>query len=284
MAAQETTTPTLTPEQWAGLARLGDLANGAEQFMGSPAGAMPMELALRAGSWNERYDLDGSIEELLETLKVLRESGLLKLLRENAGFVTESIALLTPFVPVLLDSLRKIPITQLMAAMEIFGDMMPKLTALLEFLKGPAGSAVVSKLKELGDLWQETAADTTIVEALRLLKQLQDDGNLQRIADLSQQIGLLAENIDIEGLLGQFIEQGKNSALLTTVSGLMHSGQLMAHALADAAEHEATGKAGGISGLYHMLKDPDVQRGMRVVAVLPVYLEKAGVLPKNPKK
>ena len=284
MAAQETTTPTLTPEQWAGLARLGDLANGAEQFMESPAGAMPMELALRAGSWNERYDLDGSIEELLETLKVLRESGLLKLLRENAGFVTESIALLTPFVPVLLDSLRKIPITQLMAAMEIFGDMMPKLTALLEFLKGPAGSAVVSKLKELGDLWQETAADTTIVEALRLLKQLQDDGNLQRIADLSQQIGLLAENIDMEGLLGQFIEQGKNSALLTTVSGLMHSGQLMAHALADAAEHEATGKAGGISGLYHMLKDPDVQRGMRVVAVLPVYLEKAGVLPKNPKK
>ncbi|WP_139112072.1 DUF1641 domain-containing protein, partial [Acidithiobacillus thiooxidans] len=64
-------------------------------------------------------------------------------------------------------------------------------------------------------------------------------------------------------------------------ASLMQSGKLMAAALADAAEHEATGKAGGLSGLYHMLKDPDVQRGMRVVAVLPVYLEKAGVLPKH---
>ncbi|MEB8485673.1 DUF1641 domain-containing protein [Acidithiobacillus ferriphilus] len=36
-----------------------------------------------------------------------------------------------------------------------------------------------------------------------------------------------------------------------------------------------------MAGLYHMLKDPTVQRGIRVLATLPAYLEKAGVLPKR---
>ncbi len=282
MAAQESFTPPLTSEQWAGLARLGDLANGAEHFMGSPAGNMPMTLALKAGNWNERYDLEGSMVELLDTLKVLRESGILSLIRENAAFMTESVALLSPFIPGIITKLKEVPFADFLSALQLFGELIPKLNATLEFLKGPAGGAIVAKLKELGDIWQETAADSTIVEALRLLKQLQDDGNLQRVADLSRQIGLFAETIDLETLLGQFIRENQNSPLLNSAASLLQTGKLMAAALADAAEHEATGKAGGISGLYHMLKDPDVQRGMRVVAVLPVYLEKAGILPKHP--
>lgn len=81
------------------------------------------------------------------------------------------------------------------------------------------------------------------------------------------------------------IPRSLSGSMLTTIAGLTHGGQLMTRALADAAEHEATGKSGGISdGLYHMLKNPDVQRGMRVVTVLPVYFEKAVVLPKNTQK
>ncbi|WP_215883110.1 DUF1641 domain-containing protein [Acidithiobacillus sulfurivorans] len=281
MVAQESFTPQLTPEQWAGLARLGDLAHGSESFMGSPAGNLPMDLALKAGTWNESYDLEGSIEELLDTLKVLRESGLLSLIRENAAFVTESIALMKPFIPGLLSKLHEMPLAEWLSALQMFGEIIPKINAFMDFLQGPAGSAVVAKIKELGDIWQETSADTTIVEALRLLKQMQDDGNLQRVADLSRQIGLFAETIDLESLLGQFVQKSEGNPLVNSAASLMQSGKLMAAALADAAEHEATGKAGGLSGLYHMLKDPDVQRGMRVVAVLPVYLEKAGVLPKH---
>ncbi|MBN2680314.1 DUF1641 domain-containing protein [Acidithiobacillus montserratensis] len=281
MAAQESFTPQLTPEQWAGLARLGDLAHGSASFMESPAGNLPMDLALKAGRWDERFNLEGSIEELLETLKVLRESGLLALIRENAAFLAESVELLKPYVPILLAKLHELPLAEWMSALQLLGEIVPKLNAVLEFMQGPAGGAVVAKVKELGDLWQETSADTTIVEALRLLKQLQEDGNLQRVADLSRQVGLFAETIDLESLVGQFVQQSQNSPVLNSAASLMQSGRLMAAALADAAEHEATGKAGGLSGLYHMLKDPDVQRGMRVVAVLPVYLEKAGVLPKH---
>lgn len=166
-----------------------------------------------------------------------------------------------------------------MSALQLFSEIMPKLNAVMDFLNGPAGGAVVAKVKELGDIWQETSADTTIVEALRLLKQMQDDGNLQRVADLSRQIGLFAETIDLESLLGQFMQQSHDSPIFNSAAGLLQSGRLMAAALADATEHESRGKTGGLSGLYHMLKDPEVQRGMRAVAVLPVYLEKAGVLP-----
>ncbi|MHB1322116.1 MAG: DUF1641 domain-containing protein [Acidithiobacillus ferrivorans] len=282
MAAQpeETFIPGLTPEQWAGLARLGDLANGAEQFMGSKAGVIPMELALRAGDWNERFDLDSGIEEVLETIKVLRTTGVLRLVRENAALVTETLQLLAPLVPQILEAVRHIPGANLVKGMQMLGELLPRLDAVLAFLKGPAGNALVAKVKDLGDLWQETSADTTIAEALRLLKQLQEDGNLQRVADLSRQVGLFAETIDLENLLGQLIQQNKDSPLLNTFIGLLHNGPLIARALTDAVEHEAKGQAGGLSGLYRLLKDPDVQRSIRVVAILPVYLEKVGILSK----
>ncbi|MHB1321825.1 MAG: hypothetical protein ACYCY0_09720 [Acidithiobacillus ferrivorans] len=51
MAAQpkDAFIPSLTPEQWVGLARLGNLANGAEQFMGGLAGTLPMAILEKAG-------------------------------------------------------------------------------------------------------------------------------------------------------------------------------------------------------------------------------------------
>ena len=48
-AQQDAFIPSLTPEQWVGLARLGDLANGAEQFMGGPVGTLPMAILEKAG-------------------------------------------------------------------------------------------------------------------------------------------------------------------------------------------------------------------------------------------
>jgi len=279
MTTEQTVAPNLSPEQWAGLARLGDLVNGTESFLGSPASAAAMGVALRLGDWNERYQLDGSIDELLATLSALREAGILRWVRENASFLRDNAALLQSFVPQMLAVLQEIPWAVLPQALQLLGELLPRLQAVAAFVQGPVGNDLVGQLKKLGDLWEETRADESIVAALRLLRQLQEDGNLDRIADLSRQIGLMAETIPVESLLGQLIEEQEKSPLLSSIATLLHSSKAMAHALADAAEHEAKGKAGGISGLYHMLKDPDVQRGMRVVAALPVYLQKAGVLP-----
>lgn len=40
-------------------------------------------------------------------------------------------------------------------------------------------------------------------------------------------------------------------------------------------------KTGGLGGLYRMLRDPEVQRGLRVLAVLPARLKEAGILEKK---
>ena len=281
MTTEQNAVPSLSPEQWAGLARLGDMVSGAESFLGSPASSAVMGLALRFGDWNERYQLDASVEELLSTLNALRDTGILKWVRDNAQFVRDNVALVEEFFPQILNVMQEIPWTVLPQALAVLGNVLPRLQALWNFLQTDAGNDLVAQLKKLGDLWEETRADESMIAALRLLRQLQEDGNLQRVADLSRQIALLAETIPLQSLLGQLLQEQESGPLVSSFATLMHSGQAMTKALADAAEHEARGKAGGISGLYHMLKDPDVQRGMRVVAVLPVYLQKAGVLPKE---
>ncbi|MEY2342442.1 DUF1641 domain-containing protein [Acidithiobacillus sp. IBUN Pt1247-S3] len=281
MTTEQNVMPSLSPEQWAGLARLGDMVSSTESFLGSPASSAVIGLALRFGDWNERYQLDASVEELLATLNALRDAGILKWVRDNADFVRDNVQLLQGFGPQLLKVMQEIPWAILPQTLKLFSDVLPRVEALWGFLQTGAGNDLVAQLKKLGDLWEETRADESVVAALRLLRQLQDDGNLQRVADLSRQIGLLAETIPVESLMGQLLQEQESGPLLSAFATLMHSSKAMSKALADAAEHEARGKAGGISGLYHMLKDPDVQRGMRVVAVLPVYLQKAGVLPKE---
>ncbi|MCE5393546.1 MAG: DUF1641 domain-containing protein [Acidithiobacillus sp.] len=273
--------PSLSPEQWAGLARLGDWMNGAEALMGSPAAALPMSTVLRLGQWLEKYQLDASLEELLATLQVLRESGILRGLRDNAHFLAENAELLQGMLPSLLERIREIPWTVLPQLLDLVASVLPRLQAVQEFLQSAAGNDLVASIKRIGDLWEETRADESVIAALQLLRQLQEDGNLERIGELSRQLGLLAETIPVGSLLGQLVQEQEHNPLLSSLGALLHSGKAMAKALADAAEHEAQGKAGGLGGLYHMLKDPDVQRGMRVVAVLPIYLQKAGVLPNK---
>ncbi|MGC9239880.1 MAG: DUF1641 domain-containing protein [Acidithiobacillus sp.] len=280
VAEQNPTVPHLTPEQWAGLARLGELANGAETLMGSPVAALPMQLALKAGDWNERYAVDDSLQEVLETVKALREAGVLRLLRENAAFVVESLDLLRPLLPKLLDTLKTVPMEELITALRSLAEILPKAQALFAFLQGAAGQDLVRALRRAGDLWEETRADESIVAALKLLRRLQEDGNLARLADLSEQIGLLAQTIDLPALVGSLIEENRDNPLLNSFAAAMHLGKSLSQALAESAEHAAKGDhRGGLGGLYHMLKDPEVQRGMRVVAALPVYLEKSGVIP-----
>lgn len=283
MAAQpkDPFTPSLTREQWAGLARLGDMIHGSEQLLGGPAGAFAMETVLRASQWNERFDLEGSIEEALATLSALREAAALRQIRENIPLMTETLQLLLPLLPQILDALRRIPLADMVAALRAVGDLVPRLNAVQAFLQGPMGDKLVAKIKEVGDLWEETATDETILEALRVLKGLQDDGNLERLAGLSRQIGLFAETIDLTALLGQLVRQGKDSALVASPAILLHSGEAMAQALAEAIEHASKEPTGGLRGLLHMLSDPDVQRGMRTVAALPIFLEKVGVLPES---
>jgi uncharacterized protein YjgD (DUF1641 family) len=282
--ANDTPTPSpLTSEQWAGLARLGDLVQGLEFLMRSPASTVPVDLARKAGDWNERLALDETLLNVAETLQSLRQAGVLHLLRENAGFVVESIRLLAPLLPKLLETMKALPTQDLLRAARTLLEILSKVQALTDFLQGAAGKDLVAALRRMGDLWEETRADESLIALLQLLRRLQEDGNLQRLGDLSEQIGLLTETVDLPSLLGSLVQENRNNPLLESVGAAIHLSKALAQALAESSEHAAKGDhQGGLRGLYRTLKDPEVQRGLRVAATLPVYVEKTGVLKGPP--
>lgn len=159
----------LSADQWAGLARLGVLVHEGEQALGHPATQSLVGFLCKLGDANERYALDDTLTEVLETLKALRESGVLRWIRENAGLVTETLALLRPFIPEILESLKSISAKELLEALKTLGTLLAKMHALEAFLGSETGEDLVSALRRAGDLWEETRADVTLAKTPRLL-------------------------------------------------------------------------------------------------------------------
>ncbi len=264
----------LSAEQWAGLARLGALVHEGEQALGQPATQSLVGFLRKLGDANERYALDDTLTEVLETLTALRESGVLRWIRENAGLVTETLALLRPFIPEILESLKSISAKELLEALKTLGTLLAKMHALEAFLGGEAGQDLVSALRRAGNLWEETRADETLAKTLRLLARLEEDGSLERLAVLSRWFALLEETVDPLALTGDLVRAGRDNPLLSLPARLGRS----AEAVVQTLEETPPEKTGGLGGLYRMLRDPEVQRGLRVLAVLPARLKEAGVL------
>lgn len=266
--------PPLSAEQWAGLARLGTLVHESERFLAGEAGASLAAGLRRAGDVNERDAPDETLAELLATLRALREAGVLRWVRENAALVTDTLALLRPFLPEILEALKKISLPRLLEALGALSALVPRAQALGEFLAGPAGEDLVTALCRAGDLWEETRADETLPRALRLLARLEEDGSLERLADLSRWLALLGETLDPGALAGDLVRANRENPLLALPARLGRSAETVARTLEDTPPETR----GGLTGLYRLLRDPEVQRGLRVLAVLPARLRDAGIL------
>ncbi len=276
MAEDNAVNPPMTPEQWAGLAYLGDIAQKMQKLRGTPGVESPMATLLRAAEWDARYEMDALVPELLETLDVLRKTGGLRWIRENARYVSASLALLEPLVPQFLETLRKLPLAELSRSFGLASALLPRVEAIMEFLEGPAGEALVQKAVELGALWEETHAEESLVTLLRLFRQFGEDGNWERIASLSGQMGFFAGTADLDALAGQWVREMLSELPAIPVAGAIHTAARLFRALEEAMESAESAPAGGIGGLYQLLKDPEVQRGLRLLALLPGCLKKTG--------
>lgn len=254
----------LTAEEWAGLARLGRLIHESEDFWthGS-AGASVAGLLRRAGDWHERYELDETLAETLETLRTLREAGVLRMVRENATLVVESLTLLRPLLPKILAALEGFSLPRLLETLSLVADLGPRLRALAEAFSGELGQRVVAELHRLGNLWEETRVEETLTAVLRLAATLEETGILEKLRDLALWIRELDETIDVESLIGRLIQSHRDDPLLALPVKLARVGSVVAESLAD-APREPT--AGGFKGIVRLLKDPEVQRGLRFLA------------------
>ncbi len=271
----------LTPDQWAGLAHLGDMALKMRQLLEVPGIETPMAtLVLQAAEWNTRYGM-ALVPELLETLEVLRKTGGLRWIRENADYIFASATLLEPLVPQILEALRKMPIAEVTRLLGLASALLSRIEAALEFFEGPAGEALVQKAAELGALWEETRVDESLIMLLRLFRRIGEDGNWERLASLSSQIGLFLETVDLDALAGQLVQEILPELPALPVAGAARAASRLLCALEEAMASIVDTRGGGIGGLYHLLKDPEVQRGLRLLALLPACLEKAGLAARH---
>lgn len=257
----------LSPEQWQGLARLADMANGIDAALRGPLGAPMTELAQTAGDVYAEYDLPGLANELIETLSALRNAGLLKMLRDNAQVIAETIDLLIPLSGELIAQLRELPLDGLRKELGEWQALYAKLKALRAFFDGDTANALTGQLVAAGQFWQENNLEAALADLLTTVSRLHESGMLERMRQLSDYLDASIGDIEQPALLADLVKAADKTQL-GRMSKLMDG---LDQAMDDAGRDEA--HLGGTGGLLHLLRDKQVQKGLRTLFILPVYLE-----------
>jgi hypothetical protein len=252
----------LSPEQWQGLARLADLVNAASGPFAEPmTGALNRTLGLA-----NRYDIGDLAEAVLDTAEALHASGLLALLRDNADLLAESIRSLAPLLGALSEKLNGLPLAELKSDLNRLHALMDKADLLgayaTEHFAGPAARWSV----DAADFARREALGESLQDLLQTLGHLHRNGSLAWLRDISDYLEVREQRRLLGGLAGQGVSDA--ASLPDRARKLLQGVQsAMDDAAADADQ------LGGVKGLLHLLRDPEVQRGLRALAVLPTYLE-----------
>jgi uncharacterized protein YjgD (DUF1641 family) len=147
--------------------------------------------------------------------------------------------------------------------------MVEKAAAFAEFLSGPAAPEITASIVNTSGFLQREDILPAARDALLTLAELHRNGTLSALRNWSGQISAARESIDLDSIADD------------AMPGMVDNGATRIGDLLKAVE-QATDEAdndrrhlGGISGLLHMLRDPEVQHGMRTLMVLPGYLRRA---------
>jgi uncharacterized protein YjgD (DUF1641 family) len=256
--------PPLSEQQWQGLARLADMLNAA------PALAAPMSEGLEGLlRLSARYDLPRLSEALLETGEALRDSGLLRFLSENATLIAETLQLLLPLAGAAQAKLDEIPLREFKQDLARLHRLLDKADLLAEYSSQHLAGPLAEWSVEAADFAQREELAESLKDLLQTLSRLHRNGSLAWLREMSDYAGVREQQRLLSGLADAGVE---------TLGGLPERAQRLMKgvesAMQDAAEDAEN--LGGMKGLLHLLRDPEVQRGLRTLAVMPYYLEHPG--------
>ncbi|MHB0992311.1 MAG: hypothetical protein ACYC3O_04865 [Burkholderiales bacterium] len=265
----------LDNRQLEGLKFLGEI--GARLAEGwQPEFAQPLTHAVHnAGCLYERHDLPNLLEETLATLTVLRNSGLLAGIRDNAVFIAESMHQLQALLPPVLQWSQQISWETLRQQMAAFQHVVDTLQAINEFYQQNLAAGVTEGLVELGGVWQQTGLDAALLDAARTLGALHRDGTFKRLRDVSSLLSGVMQNSDLDELTAGTIKQLEGMRGLAQIPALLQ----MLNELAQAWQQSATEIAepdapkGGLVGLVKLLRDPVVQEFLQRIIVTAQHME-----------
>ncbi|APZ43576.1 hypothetical protein [Acidihalobacter ferrooxydans] len=258
----------LTAEQWAGLARLGDFGNKLGALTDGPLAGAATAVIDRFGELDGRYDLATLAEKLVATVATLERAGLLDLVRENAQFIADSLEVLTPMLDDWLGRIKELPASEFKADAEFVLALLRKTRVIAGFVEDKLAGELTGKTAALTEFMQRNDTDQAVAEALVQLGRLYRCGLLARLGDLAEYVAGLEEGTDFESLVGNLVESLPKNAIGQAID-VMHSAE---DAMEDARKDEQ--HLGGYAGMLHLLRDEEVQKGLRMLSVLPIYLEK----------
>jgi Protein of unknown function (DUF1641). len=264
----------LTPEQLQGLAQLGGMVSKVGASLNNGSGG-PAASGMRwAGDLYERYDVPELMEDVLGTFKVMRDSGLLALIRDNADLVVQTVDLLKPLAAKMIDAAEDAPLERWVQHLGTADRLLTQARALSQFVDQHLAGELTEMAVKLTALAQETDAEATVTDALRAVARMRQNGTLQRLVDLSDHVALFAETVDTGALVGDLVNKADGSSLVNLLAQALRTSGVVAKAIEDAQKQSETGKSGGFGGLIKLLKDPEVQRSMRLAAYIPAYIKK----------
>jgi hypothetical protein len=145
-----------------------------------------------------------------------------------------------------------------------------------ELVEGPLAGPTTAALDRLGEISMRYDLEALAAEVLDLLEVFQRAGLLQLARDNAEFVGKSLELL--APLLAQWIEQAskmpfeETKADIAVLAAGMHRLRQDASALAS----RGNGQYGGFGGLWHLLLDRRVQRGLRVLSALALDLGEQG--------
>lgn len=233
-----TTTP-LSQEQWQALGRLADLTTS----------------------------LTGTAEvrELRDTITALSASGFLGALRENADRLTQLIQVGATRLDEAREANAGLSAADRQRDAERLHSLLEKADLLGEYLSANLAGPAVGWSVDLFDFARREAVLESIQEGLVTLGHLHRNGTLKWLRDSSDYLDILEQKRLLSSLAEDGIE-GLGDIPEQARKVLIGAREALKDADAD-ADH-----LGGIKGLFHLLRDPEVQQGIRALAVLPAHL------------
>ncbi len=264
----------LTPQQLQGLARLGDMAFLLTEGLPSGTQGALSDAMVRGGDWFARYDLPALLDESFAALDAMRRAGLLRTVRDNAEFVAESAEQLIPLLKHWIELAQDVPWQRLQGHAHLIDQILSGLSELARFAEKYLAGDLTELSVRLGKIWADTEADEVLREVLETASSLRKDGTFRRLRDLSSQFDMLLRSVDIDDMAADLVhtnlQDGEDSFI-----DLLRFGVVLLRSL-DQVVHAESDKArrGGFSGLLRMIRDPEVQQGMKVLAKIPQEIKR----------
>lgn len=204
----------LTDEQWAGLARIGDLGARLGQVLDGPSAGVLTGGVDRIGQLSARYDVVGLAESVIATLDQLERAGLLAAVRDNAQFVSASAETLLPLLSNWLQQLSALPVEEIKADVENLFSMLRKLHTVGDFVEKRLAGDITAGAVSFSDFLRINHTDEAITDLLILLGRLQRSGILanagrwaESAAGLFDNESSIASAKSLMPLLSKWLEQ-----------------------------------------------------------------------------